>query len=159
MKSLIIVHSYHHNNTLKVAKAMGKILGAEVMNTEQAEGIDLREYDLVGFGAGIDSGMHYKELLDYAQTISLDGRKKKCFVFSTSAVQGERKVAKDHEKLRRILKIKGYFVLGEFSCKGFNTNVFLKYFGGMNRQHPTPEDIDNAKRFATGMQRDMKAVG
>jgi flavodoxin len=29
-KSLLIVYSYHHKNTLKVAKAIAKILDAEV---------------------------------------------------------------------------------------------------------------------------------
>ena len=30
LKSLIVVHSYHHNNTQKVAQAMAKVLDAEV---------------------------------------------------------------------------------------------------------------------------------
>lgn len=151
MKSLIIVHSYHHNNTLKVAKAIANVLGADIKTTTQAKTDELEDYDLVGFGAGIDSGMHYKELLDFANTIGINDGSKKCFIFSTSAIQGENKVAKDHEKLREILIAKQYDVLAEFSCKGFNTNSFLKYFGGMNKSHPDDTDIDNAKQFATGL--------
>lgn len=71
-----------------------------------------------------------------------------CFIFSTSAVQGEGKVKKDHSCLRKILEEKGYNVLGEFSCKGFNTNSFLKFFGGMNKGRPNSTDIENAKEFA-----------
>lgn len=151
MKSLIIVHSYHHNNTLKVANAIASVLGADIKTTTQAKTVELEDYDLIGFGAGIDSGMHYKELLDFANTIVINDGSKKCFIFSTSAVQGKNKVAKDHEKLREILIAKQYDVLGEFSCKGFNTNSFLKYFGGMNKSHPDDTDIDNAKKFATGL--------
>ena len=148
MKTLIIVYSYHHNNTLKVAKAMAEILDAEILTPDKAKSIDLEQYDLVGFGAGIDSGMHYKELLDFAANIKQNNEAKNCFVFSTSAVQIDDKVAKDHSKLRNNLCSKNYNILGEFSCKGFNTNKFLKYFGGMNKNHPNAEDITNAKMFA-----------
>lgn len=155
MKSLIIVHSYHHNNTLKVAKAIADVLNADIKTTAQAESDELKEYDLMGFGAGIDSGMHYKELLDFANTIAKNDISKKCFVFSTSAVQGDNKVAKDHFKLREILKSKGYAVLGEFSCKGYNTNSFLKYLGGMNKSHPDNVDINNARQFADKLLNNM----
>jgi flavodoxin len=74
---------------------------------------------------------------------------KKCFIFSTSAIQGEKKVANDHAALRKILLSKGYEIAGEFSCKGFNTNAFLKYFGGMNKNSPNEEDLNNAMRFAS----------
>lgn len=146
MKSLIIVYSYHHNNTTKVAKAMAHVLDAEIKTPDQAKTENLAEYDLVGFGAGIDSGMHYKELLDFAKDISANSQK--CFIFSTSAIYSESKMTKDHTKLRDVLKAKQYNVLGEFSCKGFNTNSFLKYFGGMNKNYPTDEDINNANLFA-----------
>ena len=64
MKSLLIVFSYHHNNTQKVAEAMAKVLDAEIKTPQQTNPEDLQKYDLVGFGAGIDSGKHYKVLLD-----------------------------------------------------------------------------------------------
>ena len=149
MKSLLIVYSYHHNNTQKIAEAMAEVLNAEIKTPEQATNEDLKKYDLIGFGAGIDSGKHYKELLDFANTISVNNNSEKCFIFSTSAIISERKVFNDHSKLRGILKTKNYNILDEFSCKGFNTNVFLKYFGGMNKSHPDNTDINNAKQFAT----------
>ena len=96
---------------------------------------ELCEYNLIGLGSGIDSGRHYKELLDFAGKLApLPG--KKCFLFSTSAIQGDAKVAKDHRALREIMLSKGYEVVGEFSCPGYNTNSFLKYIGGMNRGRP-----------------------
>jgi len=149
MKSLIVVYSYHHNNTLKVAKAIAEVLGSEIKTPEEAKNDDLREYDLVGFGAGIDSGMHYKELLGFANELEKNESSKKCYIFSTSAIISESKVASDHSKLRDILIAKNYRVLDEFSCKGFNTNSFLKYFGGMNKTHPDYTDINNARKFAT----------
>lgn len=147
MKSLIVVHSYHHNNTRAVAKAIANVLRADIKTTFEADMNELCEYDLIGFGAGIDSGKHYKELLDFAcKLVPAAGRK--CFLFSTSAVQGEAKVAKDHKALREIVRSKGYSVIGEFSCLGYNTNLFLKYIGGMNRGRPNAEDLDKAMEFA-----------
>jgi hypothetical protein len=39
----------------------------------------------------------------------------------------------------------------EFACKGFNTNSFLKYIGGMNKGHPDAEDLAEAGRFAISL--------
>ena len=147
MKSIIVLHSYHHNNTRKVAEAIGKVIGAIIKSPLEMKEEELREYNLIGFGSGIDSGKHYKELLDFVDKLSsVDG--KKCFIFSTSAIQGKIKVADDHAKVRKTLQSKGYEVVGEFSCKGFNTNSFLKYIGGMNKKRPNDQDIQNAERFA-----------
>lgn len=150
MKTLLIVYSYHHNNTMKIAQAMAQKLDAEVKTTQQAKDVKLDEYDLVGFGAGIDSGMHYKELLDFADEMAA-ANNKNCFIFSTCGVYTLNKMYKDHTKLRDILISKNFRILDEFSCKGFNTNVFLKYFGGINKGYPTNEDINNAEVFARGL--------
>jgi flavodoxin len=151
-KCLIIVYSYHHNNTAKIAQEFSEVLHAKVKTPEHVILEKLQEYDLIGFGAGIDSGRHYKPLLDLVDRLpNVD--KKAGFIFSTSAVQGETKVKKDHALLRQKLESKGYTVIGEFSCKGFNTNSFLKYFGGMNKDRPNSEDLRNAKEFARSLIR------
>jgi flavodoxin len=146
-KCLIIVYSYHHNNTMKVAEEFSKVLGAKVIQPEQVILDELEEYDLIGFGAGIDSGRHYKPLLDLADILPV-ANKKQTFIFSTSAILGDAKVAKDHSMLRQKLQSKGYTIIGEFSCKGFNTNSFLKYFGGMNKGKPDSNDLKDAQEFA-----------
>jgi len=146
-KCLIIVYSYQHHNTAQIAAKMADVLHAEVKTPEQVTTEELQAYDLIGFGAGIDSGRHYKPLLDFVDTLpQVD--KKTGFIFSTSAVQGENKVKKDHALLRQKLQAKGYVIEGEFSCKGFNTNVFLKYIGGMNKGRPNNEDFKRAEEFA-----------
>jgi len=149
-KCLIIVYSYHHNNTKKVAQKMSEVLNADVITPVEVQSYDLSEYDLIGFGAGIDSGKHYKPLIDCVQTMNLQ-KEQKAFIFSTSGVQGQKKVYKDHTALRDILLNKKATILGEFSCKGFNTNLFLKYFGGMNKEHPTSEDLQNAQLFSENL--------
>jgi flavodoxin len=147
VKSLIVVHSYHHNNTQKLAQAMAKVLDAQVKSPQETSSDELKEYDLVGFGAGIDSGKHYRELLDFADALP-QVTDKKAFIFSTSGVTGEKKLAKDHLALREKLQSKGYLIVDEFQCKGFNTNSFLKYFGGINKGRPNSEDLKRAEAFA-----------
>jgi len=151
VKTLLIVYSYHHNNTLKIAEVFAKVLDAQIKTPQQASLQEIQEYDIVGFGAGIDSGKHYKPLLDLADTLP-QVADKKAFIFSTSAIQGEDKVAKDHSLLRKKLQSKGYLIVGEFSCKGFNTNSILKCFGGMNRGRPNAEDLKNAEEFAQNLK-------
>jgi flavodoxin len=151
-KCLIIVYSYHHNNTAKIAAEFSEVLHAKVKTPEQVILEELQDYDLIGFGAGIDSGRHYKPLLDLVDRLP-NANKKTGFIFSTSAIQGENKVKNDHALLRQKLESKGYTITGDFSCKGFNTNSFLKYFGGMNKDRPNSEDLRNAKEFARSLIR------
>jgi len=151
MNSLIIVYSYHHNNTEKVANEFSEVLNAEVKPPDQVAVESLENYDLIGFGAGIDSGRHYKPLLDFVEQLPTV-TDKAGFIFSTSGVQGDNKVKKDHSLLREMLEKKGYTIVGEFSCLGHNTNLFLKYFGGMNKGRPNQKDLNNARVFAENLK-------
>jgi flavodoxin len=148
MKSLLILYSYHHNNTEKIAKAFAKVLDAQIKSPQQTNPDELAQFDLVGFGSGIDSGKHYSELLEFADKLP-QVADKKAFIFSTSAMTGETKVAKDHTLLREKLQSKGYSIVGEFGCLGFNTNSFLKLFGGINKGRPNAEDLKKAEEFAS----------
>jgi len=147
MKSLIVVYSYHHNNTQKVAQAIAKVLDAKVTSPQQTAPDELRQYDLVGFGSGIDSDKHYQVLLDFADKLP-QLTDKNVIIFSTSGMTGEEKRAKDHSALREILQSKGCRIVGEFQCRGFNTNSFLRFFGGMNKGRPDAEDLKHAEEFA-----------
>ena len=145
--ALIVVYSYHHNNTEKVAHAMAKALQCEVKHPEEVDVEDIPKYNMVGFGAGIDSAKHYGPLLEFARALPMM-QGKKAFIFSTSALLGADKVKKDHGALRDILLSKGYQIVNEFACKGYNTNSFLKYIGGMNKGRPNGKDLQNAAAFA-----------
>ena len=115
----------------------------------------LQEYGLIGFGSGIDSDKHYQVLLDFADKLP-QSTNKSAFIFSTSAITGEDKLAKDHSELREKLQSKGYKIVGEFQCRGFNTNSFLKYFGGMNKGRPNAEDLKHAEEFAKNLKQDLQ---
>ena len=147
MKSLLVLYSYHHKNTEKIAKAFAKVLDPQIKAPQKINPEELQEYDLVGFGAGIDTGKHYNVLLDFAGSLP-PVNNKNSFIFSTAALTDEKKREKDHSTLRKKLKSKGYRIIDEFQCKGFNTNSFMRFFGGMNKGRPNDEDIINAKDFA-----------
>ena len=147
MKSMIVLCSWHHNNTRKVAEAIADVIRADIKNPAETDEEDFKNYDLIGFGSGIDSGKHYRELLDFADKLP-PSKDRRCFIFSTSAIYSEEKTVKDHARLRETLLSKGYRIEGEFSCPGFNTNSFLKYFGGMNKDRPNAGDLQNARKFA-----------
>ena len=155
MKSLIVVYSYLHNNTQKVAEVYAKVLDAQIKTPQQICPEELQGYDLVGFGSGIDSGKNYKELLDFADRLP-QVTDKKAFVFSTSrmpiGISGQQRLeeytCKCHTTLKETLQSKGYTIVKEFGCAGFNTNKFLKYFGGINKGRPNEEDLAHAETFA-----------
>ena len=147
MKSLLVLFSYHHKNTEKIAKIFAKVLDAQVKAPRQINPKELQEYDLVGFGSGIYGEKHHKLLLDLADKLP-QAISRKAFIFSTSALTGESKAAKDHSTLREKLQSKGYIIVDEFQCKGFNTNSFMRFFGGMNKGRPNAEDLKHAEEFA-----------
>ena len=147
MRSLLIVYSYHHKNTEKVAKVIARVLDAEMKKPQQIDPQALEGYDLIGFGSGIYDAKHHKGLLDLADELP-QVTNRKAFIISTSAIMGKDKVAQDHKLLRDRLLSKGYVIVDEFACKGFNTNSFLRHFGGMNKGRPNEKDLKNAEDFA-----------
>ena len=151
MKSLLVLFSYHHKNTEKIAKVFAKVLDAQIKSPQQIIPEELQEYSLIGFGSGIYDEKHHKLLLDLADNIPQVSNKN-AFIFSTSAIMGKDKVAKDHLLLREKLQSKGYTIVDEFACKGFNTNSFLKYFGGINKGRPNAEDLKHAEEFAQNLK-------
>ena len=155
VKSLVVVFSYHHGNTEKIAHACAKVLGAEVKTPQQVKPEEIAEYDLIGFGSGIYSATFDPSVLDLADRLP-NTAGKKAFLFSTygapAFIANREFVEKNHQQIREKLQAKGYTVTGEFGCAGWNTNSFLKYFGGLNKGKPDEGDLRNAEAFA----RDMK---
>lgn len=154
VKSLVIVFSYHHGNTEKIACAMADVLGAPMKTPQQVTPEEIGEYDLVGFGSGIYSATFDPSVLAIADRLpQLPG--KKSFLFSTYGAPGfianREFIANNHAEMRKRLQARGYAVIGDFGCAGWNTNSFLKYFGGLNRGRPDANDLVNAEAFALEM--------
>jgi flavodoxin len=154
LRSLVVVFSCHHNNTGKIANACANVLGAQVKTPLQVKPEEIAEYELVGFGSGIYGATFDASVLDLADRLPY-ARGKKAFIFSTygapAFVADREFVENNHSQIREKLKAKGYTVIGEFGCAGWNTNSFLHYFGGLNKGKPDAEDLGNAEAFAREM--------
>jgi len=159
LKTVLIVASYHHQNTMKVAKAMADVFQAEIVTPETVDPGALGGYDLIGFGSGIYSGTHHETMLSLAESLPVaDGGK--AFMFSTDGAPRmlmkdetmlHGKMLNDHTALWEKLTAKGYEIIGDFNCAGYNTNSFLKLFGGLNKGRPNQSDLASAARFAQGL--------
>lgn len=159
---ILIIFSYHHKSTEKIANVFAKVLDAQIKTPEQVLPDQLQEYYLIGFGSGIYGGKHHKLMLDLADKLP-PVTNRKAFIFSThgtpvrlmNASLLREKLLKDHASLREKLRSKGYLIVDEFSCGGFNTNSFLKWFGGLNKGHPNAEDLNRSEIFAQNLKQHL----
>jgi flavodoxin len=142
-KILLICQSVHQGNTLKVAKEIAKELNADLKNPSEINFKDLKKYEFIGFGSGIYNGKHHQSLFNLLKDIEKQDNKK-TFIFSTASI----KYKKMHKSLRTELLSKGYIILDEFICKGYNNYSFLKYIGGINKNRPNEKDLKKAREFA-----------
>ena len=163
MKFLLVLYSYHHKNTEKVANVIAKVLDAQIKAPQQIKAEELQEYMLTGFGSGIYGGKHHKSILDLADKLP-QVTDRKAFIFSTCGVpvfavdgeQFEEYVVKNHASLREKLQSKGYVIVDEFSCAGYNTNSFLKLFRGINKGRPNAEDLKHTQEFAQNLKQNLQ---
>jgi len=150
MKALIIYISVHHGNTERVAKVMANILDADLLQVNQVDASMLKQYDLIGFGSGIYVGKHHNSLLDFVDKLPMM-RNKKAFIFSTSGLRKMRFIHNFDKPLREKLRRKGFNIIGEFSCRGYDTSQAAMIVGGINRGRPNVEDLKQAEDFARGL--------
>jgi flavodoxin len=155
MKTLLILFSYHHNNTEKIAEVFEKVLNAQIKTPQQIDLKELQEYDLIGFGSGIYSAKHHHTLLNLADNLPLVTNRNS-FIFSTSS--GLEPFSKFHKTLKEKLESKGYMIVDEFSCAGFNTNSFSRLFGGINKGRPNAKDLKEAEEFAQNLKQKIKIL-
>ncbi|HUV46805.1 MAG TPA: flavodoxin family protein [Candidatus Bathyarchaeia archaeon] len=147
MKTLIIFTSIHHQNTIKIAEVMAKVLKAKLLKATKVNPKEVKKFALIGFGSGIYFGRHHQdlfELLDKMPTFD----NKKAFIFSTRG-SGPKTIY--HQSLKNRLKQKGFQVVGEFSCSGWDTFGVLKIIGGIKKGHPDKSDLKKAEKFAKSL--------
>ena len=150
MKAIIIYASRHQGNTAKVARTIAEVLNAELVTVDQAHGTALNEYDLIGLGSGIYWGRHDKRLLALVRAWPAHGNKK-AFIFSTSGRAEGGIFNRYSRRLRTALTEKGFKIIGDFSCRGYDAAGPLKLLGGFNKGRPNESDLAAAARFARGL--------
>ncbi|MFH1834563.1 MAG: flavodoxin family protein [Methanobacteriota archaeon] len=147
MNAAIICESVHHGNTLKVAEAIAGELGVIVQKPEEVDLRTLSGYDLLGFGSGIKYLRHHKNILNLADSLA-PSEFTRAFIFSTSGYP----TRMYHTALKGKLEGKGYSVVGEFTCPGWDTWGPLKLFGGISKGRPNKQDLEDARTFAKGLK-------
>jgi len=151
MKALIIYTPVHHGNTERVAKVIANVLNADPLKLKQATTSMLEQYDFIGFGSGIHFGKHHRNLLNFVDILPML-RNKKAFIFSTSGLRKIRFLHNFDKPLKAKLRLKGFDMIGEFSCRGLDTYRATKLVGGVNKGRPNTEDLSQAEDFAESLK-------
>ena len=162
---MLVLFSFHHNNTEKIANIFAKVFDAQIKTPQQINPEELQEYNLIGFGSGIYDAKHHKLLLDLADKLPTVTNRK-AFIFSTCGApmklmdldrtEFTRYVSENHSSLKEKLQSKGYMIIDEFSCADFNTNSFLKLVGGINKDRSNAEDLKHAEEFAQNLKQNLQ---
>jgi flavodoxin len=141
MKVLIIYHSEHHQNTEKVAIAMATKIEAEFKEAKKVRIEDISEHDIIGFGSGVYNGRLHNDLSAIIDMLPRQNNKKS-FIFSTTGSLSYSRLA--HDRFSPLLIIKGFKIIGEFYCLGYDTALTSE---GINKGRPDKQDLENAERF------------
>ncbi|WP_276813499.1 flavodoxin family protein [Desulfurococcus amylolyticus] len=146
---VIIYVSVHHGNTEKIAKAISSILGARLVKPWEIQPDEVVEYKLAGFGSGIYYWRHHTALIRLAEKLP-PAPGKMAFIFSTAGIPLK---MINHRALKKILVGKRYRLIGDFTCRGWDTNGVLARIGGLNKGHPNEKDLEKAVKFALRLKR------
>ena len=141
MKVLIIYHSEHHQNTEKIARTMASKIEAESKEAKDVATEEINNYGIIGFGSGVYNGRLHKDLSEIIDNIPYQDNKKS-FIFSTTGSLSYSRLA--HDRFSPLLIKKGFKIIGEFSCLGFDTALTRE---GINKGSPNEQDLENAERF------------
>lgn len=140
MKTAIIYYSRHHENTLKLLRAIVQEHSGVTL-IDACEAGDLSDYDLIGFASGIYYGQFHKSVIRAAQEKLPRG--KKTFLICTYAMRREGYT----QRVRTAIEASGGEVLGEYGCLGFNTFGPFALIGGIAKGRPNAQDTAGAVSF------------
>ena len=140
-KSVIIYASTHHGNTKKLVEAIADKYDIAQIDATKQQQADLSEYGLIGFASGIDFGKFHDSVEQFLKT-NLPEEKRVFFLYTCAKVN-----RRFTEKIKAAAHEKRAIILGEYGCRGYNTYGPWKMIGGMNRKHPSEDEIINAVQF------------
>lgn len=146
MKTAIYYYSRHHGNTLNVLEAMAQEGQVDLIDVTTRQTVRLEDYDCVGFASGIYGFDVQKAVVEFARQYLSQG-KPVFFVYTYGGAKGNGAKA-----LTEIAREKNCPILGEFSCKGYDTFGPFKLVGGIAKGHPDERDLENARSFFRQIQ-------
>lgn len=143
MKTAIVYHSFHHENTEKLVQSF--LDGIDIIPAKKVGDINLAEYDLVGFASGIYGGRFAAEIDEVIKQHSPE--LKRVFLVYTSHSDNP----KYGKKMKAMLQELDIKVVGIFSCRGYNTFGPFKLVGGTNKGRPDENDLREYREFMEGL--------
>lgn len=140
-KTAIIYASTHHGNTLKLVEAICQKYSVTRIDASVRQHADLTEYQLIGLASGIDFGKCHDAVERFLKE-NLPQNRQVFFLYTCASVrQGFTRTLREEARKKQAV------ILGEYGCRGFNTYGPWKLIGGMNKGHPSAEEIADAVRF------------
>lgn len=152
MKTAICYYSRHHGNTLKVAQAMALEGEVDLIDVTTRQAVRLEGYDCIGLASGIYGFEFQKAVVEFARQYLPNG-KPVFFLYTYGGAKGTGAKA-----VAEVAREKDCPILGEFSCKGFDTFGPFKMIGGIAKGHPDQKDLENARAFYREMVRAWEAL-
>ena len=146
MKTAVFYHSYHHGNTKKILEAMAQQGQMELVDATSVEDFSPDTYDILGFASGIYGFSVHDSVIQLARKI-LPPSKPTFFVYTYGLNKGT-----GADALRKIAQERGCPVLGEFSCRGYDTFGPFRWMGGLAKGHPDQQDLKMASDFFREIQ-------
>ena len=144
MKSMIIYASRHHGNTKQLAEHLAKRYEITLVDAQKGSKVDYGGYDLIGFASGMDFGKFYPPVTALAQALPTG----KCVYALYTCARDQSRYGSEIEE---IAAQTGCRYLGKFGCRGYNTYGPWKLIGGMNKEHPSREELEAACAFYEGL--------
>ncbi len=142
MKTAIVYYSKHHGNTKKLVDAIASRFEVTLIDVIKTKTADLTEYDCIGFASGIYFSSFAKQILNFAEN-NLP-KNKNVFFINTCGFQSP---IIYFDAIRKIAKAKECKELGAYQCLGYDTFGPFKVMGGIAKDHPDENDINNAVKF------------
>ena len=134
-QAVILYASIHHQNTLKLVRAVAERIHADTVDLLNDAQPDLTGYSCVFLASGIYFNTLHRSLLDFIGRTAFDGLR-----------------YRDYAKpAARLLARQGARYAGNFGCRGFDTYGVLKKIGGIAKGHPNQADLDSATAFAAAV--------
>lgn len=140
MRSMIVYASRHHGNTKRLVEYLAARYDITLVDAQEISEIDTEEYDLIGFASGMDFGKFYPSVTELAETMAPG---KYVYALYTCA----RDQGRYGSEIEEIAGQTGSRYLGKYGCKGYNTYGPWKLIGGMNKEHPSEKELQDACAF------------
>ena len=146
MSTAIIYYSKHHGNTKQLLDAIAAAAPeVELVDATEKHELDLSKYDRLGFASGIYYGKFAEQVLNFAKVnLPLD---KDVFFIATAG----NPTKNCFNSIAEVTEEKHCKELGRYISKGFDTFGPFKLVGGLQKGHPTAEEIQGAVDFYKGL--------